>query len=450
MTSLQPAMRGSAEDHGLPGVNTVIVCTPDGAGRLMGKSVSIAEWPRIVEEGLMMPDFHLATDLTNSIQLGLRVTGAHTGFPNGILRPDLNTLRLIPWAPGFALVICDVLSRDGETVGEAPRHVLQHQLARLSERGLSALVATELEFYIFRESFGRAEESGYRELHPAHHQQGDHDVLVAEGFEGYLSPLRNEMEQLGFPVISTLAEGGVGQLEVNFGHGHPLHVADGHVLFKHTAKSLAARQQRAVTFMAKWADGEPGSSGHVHLSLQSVATGEHLLASASTPGLLSPEGSAFLAGVIRHAREFALLHAPFTNSYRRISAGNWVPQVPTWAVDDRRVMVRLLGAGSSGRLEFRFPGADANPYLSLAALIAAGIEGMDASEELPPSGVECALEPMPLDLRGAVEAFSRSEVAERAMGEQVHRHYAERGWHELCETGALVADWERARGFERA
>ena len=431
-------------------IRTFIVCAPDAVGRLMGKSVDLRQWQSAVEEGMPMPDFHLATDLTNTIQSGLAITGPHTGHPNGLLVPDLATLRRLPWSPGVALVLSDVLSADRAVIEQAPRQVLRRQVERLSAHGLNASVATELEFYLFGETYARANEMHHRELTPAVHQQGDHDVLVEARYAHFLSPLRERMEALGYPVISTLAEGGIGQLEVNFGHGAPMDTADGQVLFKFAAKALAADLGLAVTFMAKWHDDQPGSSGHIHLSLTRVGSDVPVFDNAADPDRLSDDARAFLAGIVVHSADFALLHAPYVNSYRRLRAGSWVPQSNTWNVDDRGMFVRLLGRGQAGRLEFRYPGSDMNPYLSLAALIAAGLEGLEGGNALPERGARPSAALLPVDLRDAVERFGQSEVARRALGEAVHEHYERRGQHELHQSEARVADWERTRGFERA
>jgi glutamine synthetase len=258
----------------LTDLRDVVVCAPDGHGRLMGKTIRAADWPSISRSGLSMPDFHLATDLTNAIQDGLQVTGSHTGFPNGLLLPDPTTVHRLPWRPDTALVLADVADADGKLVSEAPRQVLRRQVERLQEHGLSVSVATELELYVFEEPPAVAAGRRFSALTPLAHRQGDHDILVAEQFEPFLTELRRLMRELGAPVISSLAEGGVGQLEVNFDHGPPLAVADIHVLFKYVCKALASRQGRSVTFMAKWHHEQPGSSGHVHLSLRDHATGE--------------------------------------------------------------------------------------------------------------------------------------------------------------------------------
>lgn len=431
--------------HLPPDVQVVVVCTPDAVGRLTGKSIAAADWPQVLTRGLPMPDFHLATDLPGSIQPDLEVTGAHTGFPNGLLRPDPSTLRRLPWQPDHALVICDVADSAGTAVRESPRRVLADQVHRLRTAGLDASVATELELYLYAESGSEAARAGYAGLTPLHHRAGDHDILVASQYEAFLGPLRSAMDALGHPVISTLGEGGQGQLEINFGHGSPVATADAHVVFKLTAKALAAQAGLSVTFMAKPHDDQPGSSGHIHLSLRDASHGTALFEHADEPHRLDSRARSFLAGITAHVSDFALLHAPYTNSFRRLRSGNWVPERATWAVDDRRALVRLLGSGASGRLEFRYPGADANPYLSLAAVLAAGMAGLDAGLDPESDSTGAGL---PLDLRDAVECFTDSHAARKAFGDDVHTHLAARGRHEWRSTEPLVADWERRRGFE--
>ena len=431
----------------LSGISTVVVCTPDAVGRLAGKSITATDWPGVLACGLPMPDFHLATDLAGDIQPDLAVTGAHTGFPNGLLRPDPSTLRRLPWRSDHALVLCDVEDSAGWRLPHAPRQILADQVRRLGEAGLVASTATELEMYLFLEAGADAARGGYTRLTPLHHRAGDHDVLVADWYETFLGPLRRTMEALGSPVISTLGEGGRGQIEVNFGHGAPMSTADAHVLFKLAAKTLAARTGHSVTFMAKPDDRQPGSSGHIHISLRDGETGCPLFGEASCPERLAPPARAILAGVLAHARDFAVLHAPYVNSFKRLRSGHWVPERATWAVDDRRALVRLLGRGDAGRLEFRYPGADMNPYLSIAGLLAAGLAGLDAGldlEDVPHSDAA----QLPVDLRDALESFASSDVVRAALGEDVHAHLAARARHEWRETEALVADWERRRGFD--
>jgi glutamine synthetase len=434
----------------------VIICVPDAFSRLVGKTINVQSFESAIRVGLPLPDFHLVTDATGTPIPGLAVTNHEGGFPNGTIRPDLSTLRLLPGVERTAIVLADPEHANGLAAVEAPRCVLQRQVDRLAEAGLVASVATELEFYMFSEDFRRAQLQKYQDLTPLYHRGGDHDVLIARNYEPYLEPLRARMEQMGAPVISTLGEGGTGQVEVNFTHGSPLLTADNHVLFKYIAKALALEMGVSISFMAKLEHLAPGSSSHIHLSLTELPTERPLFAHADRPDELAPEARHFIAGMLAYAPDFSILHAPSVNSYHRIRPRSWVPVNATWGVDNRTVLARLLGNGNDGRVEFRLPGADANPYLSLAAVIAAGLAGIENQLELPPPvGVQATTPQstpvaLPGDMAAAIDAFASSTVASDALGSSVHRHYLDRARHELYVTSSFVSDWERERGFEIA
>lgn len=262
----------------------------------------------------------------------------------------------------------------GSLVPEAPRAILQRQVERLARHGLSAWVDTELEFYIYADSYQDSFRKGYRRLTPLYHRVGDNDVLVTEFLDHFLRPLRLAMTGLGLPAETTQGEGGIGQVELNFPPGAPLATADGHALFKHTAKMLAYRHSQAVTFMAKPEQAQAGSGCHLHLSLRDLR-GSPCTATAGTE--LSDRARQFLAGLLAYSPELTLMHAPLMNSYRRIQPGGWAPAAQTWGYDNRLAMVRIVGSGDTLRMEFRLPGADVNPYLTIAAALAAGIAGLE-------------------------------------------------------------------------
>jgi len=421
-------------------VDTVAVAVPDATGRLMGKRMTAARYAALAPAGIAMPSFHLVTSLENVAQEGLAAAGRHTGFRDGLLRPDEATMRLLPWAPRTALVLCDAHGDDGEPAEEAPRWVLRRQIERLAGHGLSARAATELEFYLFQGTQEALHHADHRDLRPSYHLHGDLDLLVAGHDEPFVAQLRTVMPRAGIPLEVSHGEGGPGQHELSLVHAEPLEAADRHVIYKHGAKAIAAEQGRAVTFMAKPLDGVPGSSGHVHLSL-AHADGRPALGEADRLGLL---GTAFLAGVLRGTPELALLHAPYANSYRRF-LGDWAHVRMDWGYDDRTRAVRVLGCGPSLRLELRVPGADANPYLTLAALLAAGLDGLER-HLAPPA----AAPPLPLDLTEAVSALGASVLARDAFGERVRDHLAGLGARERDIARARVTDWDRRRGFERA
>jgi glutamine synthetase len=448
-------------DPGLPpDLESVSVAVPDHYGRLAGKRIAARRLAAVLADGLDMPDFHLVTGPDIQPAAGVAATGAHTGFPDDVLWPDMATFRRLPWQPDCGIVLADARRRDGTVVAEAPRAVLRRQAERLAARRLSAWVATELEFYVYQDSYAQSLRKGYRDLGALYHRNGDNDVLVTEFLEQYLRPLRLAMAGLGLPAEATQGEGGAGQAEMNFPAGPPAAAADGHVLFKHAAKSLAYRMERSVTFMAKPDEFSPGSGCHLHLSLRDE-NGSPCTAAAGT-GPASTELSArarrFLAGVLHFSPELTLLHAPLINSYRRLQPGDWAPSAASWGYDDRTAMVRVVGRGPSLRMEFRLPGADANPYLTIAAVLAAGIAGLeDDGIELPPAvraggagDAAAAGAAVPMDLTEAIQRFGESKLASHAFGDAVRDHVAGMARHQLGLARRAVTDWELGRGFETA
>lgn len=438
-------------------LETVSMCVPDGVGRLVGKRIGLDQLHIAVRNGMPMPNFHLITDIENVVMAGLQVTGPQTGFPNGILRPDLATFKQLPWDTTSALVLCDTYSTDDIAVPEAPRAILRRQVERLQQRGFTAAIATELEFYLFSNSYSDAAARGYNQLTPLYHRQGDHDVLVTGILDQFLKPVRQAMRSMGIPALSTLGEGGIGQAEMNFGHGDPIQTADHHVIFKHTVKALAEKHNLAATFMAKVAEQLPGSGCHIHLSLRDADTDQAATPDLSHPGQLSASARSFLAGVLKHSADFTVLHAPYANSYRRLQPGSWAPISATWGYDNRTVLARVLGSGDDLRFEFRLPGADINPYVSIAAVLAAGIVGLD--ENLPlgqPSTGDAStagqseISDFPQDLGQAVQRFASSSLAIRAFGPHVHSHLLSRARTEWAVATRVVTDWDRRHGFEGA
>jgi glutamine synthetase len=440
-----------------PDLESVSVCVPDHYGRLAGKRISAGRLEAVLATGLEMPDFHLITGPDNQPAAGLAVTGEHTGFPNGLLWPDMQTFRRLPWDRASGIVLAEARRRDGTVIPEAPRAILLRQVERLARYGLAAWVATELEFYVYEDSYAGSFRKGYRGLSPLYHRNGDNDVLVTEFLDQYLRPLRLAMADLGLHAEATQGEGGVGQAEMNFPPGAPIQAADGHALFKHAAKAIAYQQSRAVTFMAKPDQSQPGSGCHLHLSLQDEA-GNPCTAAAGTE--LSQRARQFLAGVLAFSPELTLLHAPVLNSYRRLQPGGWAPSAATWGYDNRAAMVRVIGSGPSLRMEFRLPGADANPYLAIAAALAAGIGGLEDEGTEVPAAVRAAArgtadeagydQAVPMDLTEAIQRFEESKLASRAFGESVRDHVAGMARHQLRLARQVVTEWEIEHGFETA
>jgi glutamine synthetase len=451
-----------------PDLESISICVPDHYGRLAGKRIAAGRLEAVLAHGLDMPDFHLVTGPDIQPSAGVAATGDHTGFPNDVLWPDMQTFRRLPWDPASGIVLADARRRDGAVIPETPRAILQRQTERLARRGLSAWVATELEFYVYEDSYPRSFRKGYRGLSPLYHRCGDNDVLVTEFLDQYLRPLRQTMAGLGLPAETTQGEGGAGQAEINFPASAPMAAADGHALFKHAAKAIAYQRSCAVTFMAMPDQFQAGSGCHLHLSLRDEAGSPCTAApdggQAGTE--LSDRARGFLAGLLAFSPELTLMHAPVVNSYRRLQPGGWAPSSATWGYDNRAVMVRVVGSGPSLRMELRLPGADANPYLTIAAALAAGIGGLDEQTELPAATLPTDMPPtasgvgpdvpspgagvVPMDLTEAIQRFAGSKLAGRAFGEGIRQHVASMARHQLALARRAVTDWELGLGFETA
>jgi glutamine synthetase len=432
------------------GTEVVAVCVPDNAGRLIGKRLPAHRWADILGRGLPMPNYHLVTGIENRPQEGFEVTGTHLGYPNGLLRPCVETLRAVPWEPGTAIVISNVQDAAGRRVEQAPRTILQRQIERLAGIGVTATFASELEFYLFRGSYAEARARAVRLPAPSYHLHADNDLLIAGYDEDFVSDVRRAMAVLEIPIDATQGEGGEGQHEINIRHTDPLRMADSHVYYKHAVKAIAHRRGQAATFMAKISSDAPGSSCHVHLCLYG-SDGEPAFGVDD----LSPLGRSFLAGLLAYTPELTVLHAPSANSYRRLRPGSFAPSNATWGWDNRSCLVRVVGRGEACRFEFRVPGADVNPYHSFSSIIAAGLAGAEGGLR-PPGPVagdayaQAGATSLPTDLTEALAAFTASEVAARAFGPAVHRHLATLGEREREAGLFAVTDWELGRGLENA
>lgn len=435
-----------------PLLETVTVCVPDGTGRLLGKTVRPTDFIAATERGLPMPDFFLATDAQGRVIPDLPATNEAIGFPNAVLLPDLSTFREAPWDSAGAIVLCDATDSAGAILDLSARAVLRRQVDLLAEHGLRARVATELEFYLYRGSAAEMARTGYRHLVPVHHRQGDHDLLAADAYGDIFSDIRHAMEVLGTEVVASHGEGGLGQVELTFDHADPMAVADRHTLFKHVVKTVGRQRGVAPTFMAKVDAAQPGSSCHIHCSLWGEDSAPVFSGGGTT---LSSTAASFVAGLLRYAGEFALLHAPYPNSFARLQPGSWAPTAATWAYDNRTVLARVLGDGPSLRVEFRLPGADVSPHFSLAGLLAAGRLGIEQGLVLgaPTQGsgyADRAGDGLPRSLDAAVAAFAGSDAARAAFGPAVQSYLLARGRHELDEKLNAVSTWDRARLFDPA
>jgi glutamine synthetase len=441
-------------------IDTVVLAFPDMHGRPVGKRVTADFFTsHVAEHGIEACDYLLAVDVDMNPLPGYHFTNWDTGYGDVVCRPDYDTARLIPWLDGTALVICDLTDDGGEPVEVSPRRILRRQLERAAERGLRVCSATELEFFLFMDSFEEASAKGWKGLTPHTSTIEDYQLLQTTREEYVLRRIRNDMCAAGIPVEFSKGEAGRGQHEVNVTYDESLVTADRHLVFKNGIKEIAAQEGRAATFMAKWTMDDVGSSCHVHTSLWDRESGEPLMADdagdgASHPSGLSTLGRRFLAGQLHAARQLAWLAAPTVNSYRRYVPGSWAPTAAVYGEDNRTCGFRLVGHGAGRRVESRIPGADVNPYLVLAASIAAGLYGID--HELDPgdpyqrNAYEATDVPrIPSTLVEAIGELRDSAVALEAFGPDVHHHLLNTAEQEWLASNRHVTDWELARNFER-
>ena len=427
-------------------VDTVVLALVDMEGRLVGKRLTARHFlESALLHGAESCEYLLATDVDMSPQQGYGLAGWNRGFSDFQLKPDLTSLRLLPWQPGAALVLADAYAESGEPILVSPRQILRRQLERLASRGLAANVGTELEFMIFRSTYREAWDSGYRNLTKATPYSVDYALLDTTGIEPLIRRIRNSMEEAGMNVESSKGECNLGQHEINFRYGGGLSVCDDHSIYKFGAREIAAQEGMAITFMAKF-DQREGSSCHVHLSLAG-ADGSN--AFAGDQQLFDR----FLAGQLAALRELTLLFAPQINSYKRYVPGMFAPTAVAWGHDNRTCAMRVIGHGQGLHIENRLPGADVNPYLAVAAMIAAGLHGVDAALKLEPATAGSAYEGshphVPHTMAAARDLFAGSDIARQAFGEDVVEHYVHRADIELAAFDSSITDWERFRGFER-
>jgi glutamine synthetase len=368
------------------------------------------------------------------------------GYGDFTMRPDLSTLRLVPWQEATAMCLADLAWGDGTPVAPSPRQVLRAQLARLAQRGWASNASTELEFLVFRDTYEEAWRKGYRDLDPANLYNVDYSLLGTARIEPLIRRIRNAMTGAGLEVENSKGECNYGQHEINFRYADALRCADDHSIYKNAAKEIAAQEGMAISYIAKYNERE-GSSCHIHFSLSDADGGSVF---AADRGIFE----SFLAGQLACLRELTLLFAPNINSYKRFSIGSFAPTTIAWAEDNRTCSLRVVGHGAGLRFENRSGGADLNPYMALSAIIAAGLHGVERGLQLEPpyqgNAYLATDKPrLPTTLREARELFASSVVARDALGEEVVAHYVNAADVELDAFDAAVTDWELHRGFER-
>ncbi len=440
-------------------VETVVTAFPDLYGRLVGKRIHAPFYlEEIAGSGMHACDYLLACDMEMDPTPGYAFTSWETGYGDFHAVPDAGTLREAAWLEKSAIVLCDLLDEDtGAPVEVAPRRILARQLERLAEHGFKAMMGSELEFYLFRESYAEARRKGFAELATAVDYIEDYHVLSGNYVEDVIGDIRREVHASAIGVEFSKGEWGPGQHEINLRYAEAKEMADRHVLYKLAAKDIATRHGCSLTFMAKLDAALAGNSLHVHTSLvdadgQSVFAGEEAL--PGTPVKSSPRFRHWLGGLLTHARELGWFFAPNVNSYKRYQAGTFAPTGIAWSFDNRTAGFRVVGHGPSLRVECRIPGGDANPYLAYAALLAAGLDGLE--RELDPGeafegdvyGAE-GLPQVPRTLGAAVAALEESAFARSAFGDEVVDHLLHFARTELASFEGTVTDWERNRFFER-
>jgi glutamine synthetase len=433
-------------------IDTVLVGFPDPFGRLVGKRFRADFFlDSVVSHGTHGCNYLLTVNLDMDPLDGFKVANWDAGFGDFVMQPDLGTLREIPWLPASALVLCDFAREDGSLVAEAPRSVLKAQLERVAAAGFHCESASELEFYLFNQTYHEAFESGYRNLKPSSDYRIDYHLMQPGRDEALMRAIRNGMVAARVPVESSKGEWSRGQHEINFTHDQPLPMSDMHVVFKQGVREIAGQFGKAVTFMAKYAPSEAGNSCHLHMSLWRDGKPAFWDADARAG---SPLFRKFLGGLLRYCPELCLFFAPTINSYKRYQAGSWAPTRMAWSTDNRTCGFRIVGHGKSFRIENRMPGADANVYLAFAAMLAAGMagvrEGLDCGDPYQGNAyIDPQLARLPSSLAEAADLLDRSLLARTAFGDGVVDFYVRHARLECAAFNGSVTDWEKARYFEQ-
>ncbi|MDM4723091.1 glutamine synthetase family protein [Micromonospora sp. WMMA1363] len=434
-------------------IDTVVLALVDMQGRLQGKRFHAPYFlEQVAGHGSEGCNYLLAVDVDMNTVDGYAMSSWERGYGDFAMVPDLTTLRRVPWQPGTAMVLADLEWLDGSgPVVASPRQILRRQLDRLAGHGLTAYAGTELEFVLYRDSYEAAWRRGYRDLTPANQYNVDYSLLGTARVEPLLRRIRTEMAGAGLTPESAKGECNLGQHEIAFRYDEAVSCADHHVIYKNGAKEIAAQEGMSITFMAK-PNPREGNSCHIHFSVRDSERRSAM--PGDGPAHLSPTGQRVVAGLLATMREFSLLFAPNVNSYKRYQPGSFAPTTVRRGTDNRTCALRLVGHGEGMRVENRVPGADVNPYLAIAALVAGAVHGLDQELQL---GAECTgnayddarAERVPGTLRQALDLWRDSTVARDAFGDEVVAHYANQARVELAAFDTAVTDWELFRGFER-
>ncbi len=432
-------------------IDTVILAITDMHGRLQGKRLDAMFFADELEFGAVEGcSYLLASDVDMRTVDGFALTSWERGYGDLAFKADFSTIRMVPWHQKTVIIFADVETVDGAPVAVSPRQILQHQVDRLAERGWTGFTGTELEFIVFNDTYEEAWTAGYRDMSPANLYNVDYSLQGTSRVEPLLGEIRRSMRDAGMVVESVKGECNFGQHEIAFKFAELVDKCDEHGLFKLGSKEIASQEGCSLTFMAKYNERE-GNSCHIHLSLRD-SEGHPVFAGSGAHGF-STVFEHFLAGQLAYARELSLFLAPNINSYKRFVAGSFAPTALLWGLDNRTCAFRVVGHGSSIRVECRIPGGDVNPYLAVAALVAAGLRGVDEELPLAPpfegNAYAAPSSRVPTTLHEALELFDRSQIARDAFSDEVVDHYTHAARVEVAAFDSAVTDWERYRGFER-
>ena len=432
-------------------IDTVIIAITDMQGRLQGKRLDAKFFSDELRFGAVEGcGYLLASDVDMRTVDGFALTSWERGYGDLAFVADLSSARHVPWHERTVIVFADVETVHGEPVAPSPRQILQRQVDRLAERGWIGFTGTELEFIVFNDTYEEAWAAGYRDMSPANLYNVDYSLQGTSRIEPLLGHIRRSMRGAGMMVESVKGECNFGQHEIAFKYAELVDKCDEHGLFKLGSKEIASQEGCSLTFMAKYNERE-GNSCHIHLSLRD-SDGVPIFAGEEANGF-STVFEHFLAGQLAYARELSLFLAPNVNSYKRFVAGSFAPTALLWGLDNRTCAFRVVGHGPSIRVECRIPGGDVNPYLAIAALVAAGLRGVEESLPLPPAfdgnAYEAPSSRVPTALHEALELLDQSAMAREAFSDEVVDHYVHAARVEVAAFDAAVTDWERYRGFER-
>jgi glutamine synthetase len=436
-------------------IDTVLVCLIDMQGRLMGKRFHVSNFLESGHNETHCCNYLLATDLEMATPDGYAATSWEAGYGDYVMKPDLSTLRTVAWLEGTAIVLCDLIDHHTHApIPHSPRQILKAQIERANAMGLTPMMATELEFFLFENSFDDIRRGNHADLKPISGYNEDYHILQTTKEEHIMRPVRNLLVASGVPIENSKGEAETGQHELNIKYADAMLCADHHVIAKQAIKEIADAKGHAASFMAKWHHDKVGSAAHIHQSM--FKDGKNAFYDADKDRCMSSLLESYIAGLLKYSADVTFFLAPYINSYKRFVPGTFAPTKTAWSVDNRTAGYRLVGDGTKGvRIECRIPGSDMNPYLACAAQLAAGLQGITEQLSLPApvSGDVYAMDDVPdvpATLRAATEALRGSAMLRDTMGDWVVDHYTRCAEVEQEDHDRIVTDYEVKRGFERA